>query len=334
MVAVVAAAAVAQQPPQAQVAPPRPPAVPAPVVAAPTIVVSGNIEWIERAAVASKRPGVVEYVELSLGREAKKGEKIAFLNAEMAILERERAELNSRNSAGVQKAEAQKEHALAEMARIQQIRGQLGRNGISDAEVSRAEAELKLAEATVIEEQEKLKVAKKELELADQAVQDHIIVAPFDGKILQVDAQPGEAVQAMEPVLHLGRTDQVRFMGHVPLESVFKLKEGMIVDVTPVVDGIDHPIESKRFRGKLLYIGSELISARNSAEVQIKADILNNLTKDLRIGHKAEMTIYLDPSQAPPPPEDMLPEQPKAAAPALGRLSDPRPGTTQARADR
>lgn len=332
VLAVVAVAAAAQQPPTAQVAPPRPPAAPAD---SQTLVVMGNTDWIERASVASKRPGVVRHIELTLGMDAKKNDQIAFLDADMAILERERALLQAKNNAGVEKAQAQKDLALANMARAKNILDRIGRDGISIEEYQTKEAELKLADATVLEEREKLKIAQKELELAEQAVQEHIIKAPFDGEILEVHKQPGSAVQAMEPVVDIGRTDQIRFIGWIPLESAYRLQKGMIVDVSPVIEGIDHPVEKKRFRGKLVSVGFELSSSRTRAEVQIKADILNNTSKELRVGHKAQMTIYLDPSQVPPPPADMLPEKAKEAPPVLGlspEVSPTRP--TQARASR
>lgn len=306
----IAAAQQGQAPP----APARPAAVP--TAAPPTLIVGGNIEWIERAAIAAHRPGVVQHVEYLIGMEAVKGDQLAFLDADAAELEQQRAKLNASNQTGVQKAQAERMLRLANMARAKRLSEQ-GGNLISKEEYETKQAELMIAEASVAEEMEKLKLAQKELELATQVVKEHIIAAPFDGEILDVLKQPGEAVQAMDPVLQMARTDQVRFFGWVPLEAAYRLKKGMIVDVTPSVEGADLPMEKMRFRGKLVFIGPELSSgsSRGKSEVVVKADILNNTGKDLRVGHQAEMTIYLDPSQAPPAPADMLPERPKSEAP-------------------
>jgi hypothetical protein len=140
----------------------------------------------------------------------------------------------------------------------------------------------------------------------------------------------------MEPVVHFARTDMVRFIGHVPLEAVSRLEKGMIVDLTPVIEGYDDPIEKKRFRGKLVFIGPELSTSRTRAEVQVQANVMNNQAKELRVGLPAELTVYLDAAQAPPAPDDMIPMRDKEPRPQLGlnRPALPGPETpVQARAD-
>jgi RND family efflux transporter MFP subunit len=309
---------------------PTAPARPSQAAPAQTLVVDGKIDWIERAAVAARRPGVVQHVEFSIGMEVHKGDEVAFLNAETAVLERQRAELNARNKTAVQKAMAERQLRAANMARARRLQKSGGSEIISIEEVQTKEAELNIADAAVKEEEAKLQLADKEWDLANQAVMEHIITAPFDGEILEVMKQPGEAVQSLDPVLQMARTDQVRFYGWVPLEAAYRLKKGMIVDVTPSVEGADLPVEKKRFRGKLVFLGPELSSgsSRGKSEVVVKADILNNTDKELRVGHQAQMTIYIDASQAPPAPEDMLPEKPKAKAPQLDLAAPGAPGAT------
>lgn len=313
--AVVAAAGIVSRPSFAQVPPPRQAATSA---SAATIVVPGNIEWIERAAVATKRPGVIEFIELTLGTDTKKGDEIAFLDAGMAKMERAIKEVPATDRSPIEIAEAKRELAAANMARAERLKNSGGNGVISPEEYQTKQAELKLADATLRNEIQKMEIAKKELDASDLAVAEHVIRAPFDGEILDVLKQPGEAVQAMEPVVQMARTDMVRFFGYVPLEVAAQLQKGMIVDVTPVVDGTEAAIEKKRFRGKLVFVGPEISASRTRAEVQIKADLMNNQAKDLRVGHKAEMTIYLDKTQVPAAPDDMLPEKVKEGRPQLG----------------
>jgi len=270
----------------------------------PTVVASGYIEWIDRAALASARDGILEKVEKTIGMEVQEGERIAFLDDTMAQLTFEKARLVADDRSELASAEAQKELALANMARAERLKEI---QSMEEYEVTMAQ--LKVAYADVEKANAATKQAQKELELAQRAVDEHVITAPFDGKILEVLKTPGEAVQAMEPVVHLGRTDRLRFFGNVPYEVSYQLREGMVVDVTPSIEGADLPIEHKRFRGKIVYISPEVAGSGRRSEVQIKADIVNNAAKELRVGSNVEMTIYVsdDPNLIPPPPEDMLP---------------------------
>ncbi|RUL82076.1 efflux RND transporter periplasmic adaptor subunit [Tautonia sociabilis] len=290
-----------------------------------TLVVSGNIEWIERAALAAKREGILAHIEKSIGAEIKKGDLIAYLDATMAELARQKAEMMAKDQSALNMAQAEREVALSNMARAERLfRGPVP-DVISREEYELKQAQLKVADARVKEESAKLEQAAQELKMAEEAVLEHNILAPFDGEVLEQVKYPGEAVQAMEPIVQVARTDRVRFYGYVPLEAVYQLRKGMVVDVQPVVEGAQVPIESKRFRGKIVYIGPELAPARGRAEVLVKADIVNNVDKDLRVGHKANMTVYLteDPNLVPAPPEDMLqlPPEPAPEPPVLGRLA-------------
>jgi RND family efflux transporter MFP subunit len=290
---------------QAPVPPTRPQAVPSSGVE--TVVVPGQIEWIHRSAIAAKRPGVLQSVELNIGMEAKAGTEIASLHNEMALLTKDKAQLQYDNPSGVALATAKRDLALANMARAERLKGQ-NRNLISQEEYQTKAAELKAADAELLKANEDKKTAKAELDLATQEVEDHVIRAPFDGSIFEVLKHPGESIQAGDAVVHMVKTDEVRFFGYVPFVVAERLKVGMVVDVAPVVDGSDEAVEKQRFRGKLVFIGPELAPSKVKAEIQIKADIVNNVERKLRPGLKAEMTIYMtdDQNQVPPAPADML----------------------------
>ncbi|QDV34161.1 efflux RND transporter periplasmic adaptor subunit [Tautonia plasticadhaerens] len=294
-----------------------------------TLMIPGNIEWIERAALAAKREGILEHIEKSIGAEIKKGDLVAYLDAEMAELAYKKTEMMAEDQSALNMAQAEKEVARANMARAERLRNGAIRDIISAEEYELKQAQYRVADARVSEEVAKLEQAAQELEMANEAVAEHNILAPFDGEVLEQIKYPGEAVQAMEPIVQVARTDRVRFYGYVPLEAVYQLRKGMVVDLSPVVDGAQVPIEQKRFRGKVVYIGRELAPARGRAEVLVKADIINNTEKDLRVGHKANILVYLteDPNLVPAPPEDMLQLAPEPAPqpPVLGRreLSTP-----------
>lgn len=293
-----------------------------------TLLVPGNIEWIENAALAARREGILRHIEKTIGQEIKRGDLIAFLDPTMAELARTKAALVANDESALQVAQAEKEMAGANMARAERLRDINSRE-----EYDLKQAQFKVADARVKEEQSRREQAAQELKMAEESVVEHSIFAPFDGEVLEQIKYPGEAVQAMEPVVQVARTDRVRFFGYVPLEMVSQLRKGMVVDVQPVVEGAQVQVTQKRFRGRIVFIAPELASARTHSEVLIKADIVNNTGKELRVGHRANMTIYLtdDPNQLPPAPEDMLQLEPEPAPqpPILGRRVTTGPNASQ-----
>jgi RND family efflux transporter MFP subunit len=317
-----AAAMLAVLPAPGLARPQQPPAAPS-GSQVQTLLVPGNIEWIERAALAAKREGILEHIEKTIGDEIKRGDMIAYLDATMAELAHKKAEMIATDASSLKMAQAEKDVALANMARAERLRNGQIRDIISAEEYDLKQAQLNVAEARLVQEQAKLEQAGQELEMAREAVAEHNILAPFDGEVLEQVKYPGEAVQSMEPIVQVARTDRVRFYGYVPLEAIYQVRKGMVVDVTPVVEGAQVPIEHKRFRGRIVYIGPELAPARGRAEVLVKADIINNTGKDLRVGHKANMLVYLteNPNLVPAPPEDMLEiaPDPIPEPPVLGR---------------
>jgi RND family efflux transporter MFP subunit len=308
VVAALSAASLAQGP----VPPPRPPIAATRSPGGETLVINGaenggTIDWIEKSAISALREGVIKDMELQVGMEVLRGKSIGTLHDEMARLTVAKAQLAASNVASREKALAQKDLAIANLARLQRL-NRIG-NYVSKEEVEKAEAEVKVSAALILEAEENQKLARAELDLANQQLGEHTITAPFDGIIMERMKNPGESVRANEAVVQLGKIDKVRFFGYLPLESAYRVKVGMTVDVTPITES-ELPISKKRFRGKVTFVSPEVVPVRN--QIQVFANVTNNVAKDLLPGLKANMIIYLDESSAPPPPADMLPS---AAAP-------------------
>lgn len=308
VLATLSAATLAQQIPP--LPPDRPQAAPAPTASSGSVetllVREGRIEWIERAAVASPREGIVQQIEMTIGMEPSRGDVIALLRDDMAQLNEKKAELAAFDESRIQEASAKQELSTSNMARVERL-VKAHRDIVSKEEYEIRQAELKVSAAQVATARAEKQLAEQELKIAQQLVEEHRIKAPFDGEIFEVLKHRGEAVQANEPVVYMVNTDRVRFYGYIPLQSVHQVRKGMIVDVSPVIDGADLPVEQKRFRGKVVSIAPEVASGRRN-EIQIRADIINNVDKELRPGLKADMTIFLTDNESlvSPPPEDML----------------------------
>jgi len=249
------------------------------------------------------REGVIEKMELQIGMPVKKDGVIGILHHEIAALTVRKNELQARAIGPEEKAKAQKEVALSVVAR--NIRLNDKKPGMVSAEdVAKAEGDLKVSEAQIKEAQESRGIAEAELELAKRTLDEHTMVAPFDGIVLSRKKNPGESVRANDTVIELGDMRRLAAEAYVPLDYAFRVKEGQVVEIQPRLRssgrGEPLPIEKKRFRGKITFIDPQIQPVAESA-VRIRAEFEN--PGDLRPGLMVQMTIYLAPEVAGTRPE-------------------------------
>ncbi len=281
-----------------------------------TIVIDdATIDWIEKSDVSALREGVIERMELQIGMPVGRGKPIGYLHNEIAKLTVAKAALAAKFEGPQRRAVAQKDLAVAVVARNKRLNAR-DPNYVSKEEQSKAEAELNVAKAMMIEAEEKIALDEADLKLANQALDEHTIRAPFDGVVIHRTKNPGETVRANEAVVTLGNLDKLRVWTWVPLDFLHRVKEGGIIEIQPRLErthgGIPHPIESKKFRGKITFVDPQILPEAETA-VRIYAEC-DNQNHELLPGMKARMTIYLGPDDAPAAPAP-------APAPTVGARS-------------
>src|SRR5262249_18758810 len=144
------------------------------------VVDEAMLDWVEVSNVAALCEGVIDRMELTVGMPVAKGAPIGCLHAETARLTVRKAEVAYKGVAPKARAVAQKKLALAIVARNERLNARIP-GAVSGEDVQKARAELELAEALNLEAEEKQRLDKAELDLAEQALEEHTIVAPFDG---------------------------------------------------------------------------------------------------------------------------------------------------------
>jgi RND family efflux transporter MFP subunit len=265
------------------------------------VIDEASIDWIERSNVAALREGVIERMELDIGMPVAAGKPIGYLHSELAALGVKKAQIASNSVGPKAKAQAQKELAAAVVA-INQRLASRGKNLVSYEEMQKAEAELKVAQAMVVEADEKYQLDKAELALAERAFDEHTIKAPFEGIVIERMKHPGESVRANEAVVRLGNLSRLRAYFYVPLDYSYRVKEGQIIEFRPKLgdrNAAPNPIEQKRFRGKITFVDPQLQPVVETAR-RVYAE-LDNKDLELSPGLKGTATIYLDSTPVPPP---------------------------------
>jgi RND family efflux transporter MFP subunit len=258
------------------------------------VIPDASIDWFQKSDVVALREGVLDRMELRLGKEVgKKGDVIGYLhkkNAELAVKE---AEVQARGMGAINKANAQKKLAMAVVRRNQALLAK-DPNYVSAEDRQKAEAEYEAADASLTEALDTQELAKAKLDSAKQALEEHIIRAPFAGQILEEHVHEGESVAASAPVVRLGNLDTVRVWAYIPIEYLYRVSPGTKIIIQPRLGPVrgNHPIEQKQFRGVVTSVDQQ-IQAIGETAVRIYAD-LDNPAHLLKPGMKATMTILLD----------------------------------------
>jgi RND family efflux transporter MFP subunit len=253
-----------------------------------------HLNWIEKSSVAALSEGVVEKMELQPGMVVKKGGTIGVLHKELAELTVKKNMVQAASRGPLKKAEAQKDVAISVCARNTRLNDRLP-GTVSAEDVAKNEGELKVAVASIQEAKENIAIAEAELKLAERALEERTIVAPFDGEVIRRMKHPGEMVRAGDAVVELGNYAKLAADAYVPLEFAFRVREGQVVEVQLRLNDARAPqpldIEKKRFRGKITFVDPEIQPVAESA-VHIRAEF-DNANFELKPGFKVQMTIFL-----------------------------------------
>jgi RND family efflux transporter MFP subunit len=244
---------------------------------------------------------VIDKMELQVGMTVKKDEPIGYLHKELAELNVTKAELAVKGIATEEKAVAQKDLALAKVATDYVLNKRMA-GSVSKEELRKDEAEVKVADAMQREAIEKRDLDRAELNIARRTLDEHTILAPFAGVIIDRFKNPGESVRANEPVVRLGNLDKLRIFFHVPLRYKYRIKEGDFVDFQVRIEGTSGaplPIERKRFRGKITFVDPQ-IQPIVETEVRVHAEF-ENKDHELSPGLKGTVTVHLTGDAAPAP---------------------------------
>jgi len=246
-----------------------------------------TLEWIEKSDVAALREGVIESIELKQGMKAIKGKPIGRLHQELAELTVAKALLTSEAEATIRKAQAQRQLAIEVLARSKQL-NRKNPGSVSIEEIRKSEAEIQVADEMTNEAIEKQALDKADLKLAKQALDEHTILSPIDGLVIERLKEPGEGVRANEALVRIGNLDRLRGWAYIPLPFIYRVKEGQIVDLQVRLGG--DPVEQRKFRGKITFVDPQVqVFGENAVRVYAEFENPDHM---LRPGSKAVMTVY------------------------------------------
>ncbi len=284
------------------------------------VQVTGTLAPIDLATLSTKVAGRLETLPVDLGSEVRKGSVIARLESRdhelrllqaQALLAQARAPLGLpldgvddsiefEKTSTVKQARALLDESLKARDRALKLRAQ---GILPDAELEAVEAGFRVAETKdqlageeVRQKQALLAQRRVQVEVAKQELADTQISAPFDGRVVERRAQPGEILAIGSPVISIVRMDPLRLRVDVSERDAPKIKIGQHVRIT--IDG-----DTNHFSGELKRL-SPVISDQ-SRTLTAEADF-QNTDGSLRPGAfaraeiivAAQESVLLAPAQA------------------------------------
>lgn len=254
----------------------------------PTLEASGTLAADESSEVAAPGPGIVLAVEVDVGSKVKKGDVLVRLDGRDASLRLAQANAARAQAAariGMNKGEAFDPKKMAEVRAAKEAmdlavtdaertKSLFESGGVPQAQWDAARTRAEQARAqydTAINGAQQawagLTAADAQANLAQKAVSDTLIRAPFDGAVSERRITPGEYCQVGKVVVVVVQQDPLRLRLDIPEADAGQVAEGRDVSLSVAA----YP--GRVFHGKVARIGAAIKTQTRS--LPLEAEVPN-----------------------------------------------------------
>jgi RND family efflux transporter MFP subunit len=197
---------------------------PAPAAAPGNVLqASGFVVATREATVSAETTGRVVRLLVSEGSRVERGQAIAELDASVAEAQVQHA--HARVAASEDAVAVTKSKVDAARRNLQRSRSLIARGFISQSQVDEAADLLAQLEAQLVSDRSQIEVARKELALERQQLDNTRIVAPFDGVVTELAAHVGEIVSPISAGGGFTRTGICTIVDLTSLEGEIDVNE-------------------------------------------------------------------------------------------------------------
>jgi RND family efflux transporter MFP subunit len=176
---------------------------------------SSTLRPVNRARLAFQTSGIVATRPAELGQVVRKGELLATLdNPDLGPAQRAAA-------AALQETMTRRDQARRDLARLEAL-SETG--AVGEDAVEQKQSELAALDAA-------LDAAEANLAATGERLDDASLVAPFDGVIYSIAAEPGEFVAGGQPVMSIGGASRLELEVMLPASLVSRVTVGMLTEV-------------------------------------------------------------------------------------------------------
>ena len=261
----------------------------------PITIANAQLSLIQNTEIAAPMAGVVDAVVVKEGDQVVAGQPMVQLNADQVTTELsaaraafQAAQLEANNDVDIRYAKRTLDVRRRELQ--QNVEANQGFAGaISDTEIAKLElvvAQSELAIEQADHDQQVATAAAREKAAAAEIVQarldKHSIKAPIESSIVQIDVQPGQWVEAGQPVVRLISLDPIRVECFVDGRKYGDDLVGRSVEFT--LEGKSQ----KPLKGKVVFVSPEIHPVTGQARLWAT---LQNAEKKGRAGMRGRLEI-------------------------------------------
>jgi RND family efflux transporter MFP subunit len=189
------------------------------------------IEPWQRIEIRSPVEALIHDIAVNRGSQVKRGDLLVSLDSGVEKAALESARYRATTEGPIKAAEAK----VANTREKFQRRDELARANLMAAqERDDALAEMRVAEASLVEARENRRAAELEVKRLDELLRLRTIRSPFTGVVTDRLQQPGEMSQTGEsarPILKMAQTDRLRVEVILPASMAGTIKAGQTVEV-------------------------------------------------------------------------------------------------------
>lgn len=227
----------------------------------PGLVARGSTRPSQLVLLNAPIEGILKEVPVEEGDDVEADTLLAQMDDSLQQLRVQAAELEANAEARIESARLRLEEAKAILSRTQQA---YDRGSAPEWELFRAKLDVRLSESSVNREMEQRAQAESSLELERKTLTRYQLRAPFAGRVLRVDQEPGASMTREDRIIQLAALDELEAVIYVPVEwygnltvgSQYELQAGAPVNgqVTGTMKAIDPVLDpgSQTFRCLLI----------------------------------------------------------------------------------
>ena len=153
----------------------------------------------------------------------KEGQLVAHMDDRLQLVVVEAAKIRSEAEAEISRMEYARDEAEILWGRAKET---FEKEAASDWEVRRAKLQLDQANAAVEAGLEQREMSLVELKLRKEELEQYKILAPFDGRVIRIEAETGATLTRNDPVIALAALDPLEAEIHLAAEAYGRLQVG------------------------------------------------------------------------------------------------------------
>jgi len=184
------------------------------------ITLSGNVEALNNSQLTSLEEGIVKSIKVDAGDNVIKGQTLIELDNTLAKIQLAQAK-STFDSAKIQFQE--------NVRLLNEIQALAQKQVVAETLLSERKANLALSKALMTQEQAKL-------DLQQEILKRHVLVAPFSGVIAQRNIDVGEWIAQQDPTFQLVSDDFLRIFINIPQEYFNQIQSNTAIKVSVIPD--------------------------------------------------------------------------------------------------